>query len=306
MSLHGTEPHLKHVVWGGRRLGDGVGETFDVSGLSDQASKLVTGPLAGRDLAAAYADDPGHFLDAPHPDRFPLLVKRIDAAQSLSVQVHPDDAAAGRLAGEPNGKSEAWVILDADPGAIVYLGFRPGVTPGEVRPALEAGRILELLQPVSVKRGDVIPVPPGTVHSIGAGVFLFEVQQPSDITYRLYDHDREPRRELHVSEGFDVMRLDARLERPTPRSLGSGEGWERFELVDMGAFSIERWRVTGALDADLGRLAVLHGVSGSTRIARDGAIVDLAAGASLVHSAHGSALRAEGACAELLVAIHRP
>ena len=145
-----------------------------------------------------------------------------------------------------------------------------------------------------------------SVHSIGAGVFLFEVQQPSDITYRLYDHDREPRRELHVTEGFDVMQLDARFARPAPRSVGSGPGWERFELVDMGAFTIERWVVSGALEVDLACLAVLHGVSGAPSVHRDGETVELAAGASLVHSAPGSPVRVEGDDAELLVAIHRP
>lgn len=313
MTLHRTRPHMKRVVWGGARLGgqaDGeggaIGEAFDVSGLDRHSCTLVSGPFAGRALADVWREDPGHFLAPPHPDRFPLLVKRIDAAQSLSVQVHPDDEAARRLENEPNGKSEAWVVLDADPGAAVYLGFRGGVGAEDVRTALADGRILELLRPVPVRRGDVIPVPPGTVHSIGAGVYLFEVQQPSDVTYRLYDHGRAPGRDLHVEEGFDVMRLDARPQRPSSKLLECHDGCARIELVDMGAFVIEGWTVHGTMETAIDGLAAIQGFDGAARVSRDGTDHHVTRGDTLVHVAGGGPLTVTGDRAELLVALHRP
>jgi len=157
-------------------------------------------------------------------------VKYIDASQTLSVQVHPDAAVAASLGGRP--KSEAWYIMDADPDAALYLGLQPGTTARALSAALEAGEVERLVSRVAVRPGDLFPVPPGTVHAIGAGVLLAEVQQPSDTTYRVYDWGRmgldgQPR-ELHVEQAMQSIHFDARPASPVRKGR-----------VEMGLFSID-------------------------------------------------------------------
>ncbi len=148
--------------------------------------------------------------------RFPLLTKFIDAEQPLSVQVHPDDGQAQSLENQPNGKTEAWHIVEASAGAWVIHGLERPVEEHEIRERLESGTADELLHKVVVKAGDTVFVPAGTVHAIGPGILLHEVQQTSDVTYRLYDWNRQAhgsKRELHLSKGLQVSDL-----RPSSRS----------------------------------------------------------------------------------------
>ncbi|WP_456414943.1 type I phosphomannose isomerase catalytic subunit, partial [Oceanithermus profundus] len=140
--------------------------------------------------------------------RLPLMVKFLDTAQWLSVQVHPDDAYARAHEAESGwlGKAEAWVVLEAEPGAQVIYGVKRPVTRAELRAAALDGSILELLNFVPVQKGDVIYVPPGTIHALGPGLLVYEVSQRSDLTYRLYDYGRG--RELHLDRALDVARLE--------------------------------------------------------------------------------------------------
>ncbi len=220
------EPILKEKVWGGRRLaslgkqlpeGVGVGESWEVADLDatsasggggDAAhSRITNGPLAGktiRDARAAWGDGAGW------SGAFPLLVKYLDAREHLSVQVHPSPAYAGAHAGA-HLKTESWVILDAEPGSVIYKGLRPGTTADDLRAAIENGRVPDVLVAVPAVVGECHTLPSGTVHALGAGVLVAEVQTPSDTTYRVYDWVEEygrPERELHVEQALASALLD--------------------------------------------------------------------------------------------------
>ena len=192
-------PILVERIWGGTRLagllgkplsGARIGETWE----SAAEARVANGPLAGETLGALsrahgprlIGTRPRVTEDAP----FPLLAKFIDAEAVLSVQVHPDDSYARTQLGEPFGKTEAWYIVAADPGAVIYHGLRDLADADAVAGALRRGAIRDHLCAVSVHAGDTLFTPAGTVHAIGAGIILYEIQQYSDATLRLYDWDR--------------------------------------------------------------------------------------------------------------------
>ena len=268
------------MMWAGtelsRRLGlpivkPLVGETLDVSGLADMPSLVLTEDGA-RPLCELYASDPARFLKDPSGfDRFPLLVKRIDAGADLSIQVHPDDQAALQYEREPNGKSEAWVVLAAEDDARVWLGCRQDVAPEAVAEALVQGRIEAALCSLPVKKGDVIPVPAGCVHAIGGGIMIFEVQQPSNVTYRLFDYNREEKnletgemrlRPLHHEPGLKVIKTQLETGLARPRALEVRDGWHRDRLCDMGQFQIDRLQLTTEGELRPGGLAALQVTEG--------------------------------------------
>ena len=209
------EPNLHTVVWGGQRLtalkglppsAEPIGESWEVSAVPSSTSIVANGPQAGRDLVSVINEQPVAILGKAVSERYhgqlPLLVKFIDAQQDLSIQVHPDDEMARREHGKM-GKSEMWYILDARPGSFLYAGFNKQITPEEYRRHIENNTITEVLARHTVKAGDVFYLPAGRVHAIGAGILLAEVQQSSDVTYRIYDYNRlgldgKPR-ELHTA-----------------------------------------------------------------------------------------------------------
>src|SRR5262249_44750871 len=159
----------------------------------DDVSQVAEGPLKGTSLraliAARGAELLGPGVSAARGGQFPLLVKFLDAHHVLSVQVHPDDDRGRRLAAD-NGKTEAWVILHAEPGSVVYAGLRPGVTRDDLAGAMRSGAVEPLLHRFEPRQGDCILIPAGTVHAIGAGVVLAEIQQMSDATFRVHDWGR--------------------------------------------------------------------------------------------------------------------
>lgn len=214
------EPIFKENLWGGSRLpaflrrpapaAGAIGEAWVLSDVDGSPSVVADGPHAGRTLRELLAADARAVLgDAPLVNgRFPLLLKFIDARQELSVQVHPDDARAAAACPGANGKTEAWVILRANPDTSrVYAGFREGVTAADFRAALETKTTPQTLHSFTPTPGDCVFLEAGTVHAIGAELVVFEVQQTCDITYRLYDWDRvdektKQPRELHVEQGL--------------------------------------------------------------------------------------------------------
>ena len=173
----------------------------------------------------------------------PLLVKYLFTSEQLSVQVHPDDAAA-RQAGHPRGKDEAWVVLDAEPGASIGMGLNRPASPEELRAAALDGSVVGMLHWRPVEKGDAFYSPAGTIHSIGAGLTLLEVQQNCDVTYRLYDFGRP--RELHLDEGVTAARTESAVGRSVERAVGDG----RSIAAQGPKFILERWRSSaGRLDA---------------------------------------------------------
>jgi len=213
-----------------------TGESLEISAIPGLESRDPEGRKL-TDLIEAY----GERLTGPgfaHP--FPLLLKLIDAKDRLSVQVHPDDAYAARVEGK-QGKTEAWHILFAAPGAELVYGVQPGTEKDALRQASQAGAAVEpLLRKIKVRAGQTFFIPAGTVHAIGAGIILYEIQQSSDVTYRFYDWDRKDaqgnRRELHIDKAIDVV--DLAYQGCAVREVPFGPG--RFRLLNEKYFCLDR------------------------------------------------------------------
>ena len=209
----------KEKVWGGTRIAARFGHGIPAGKLIGEVwliwdQLLVSnGAFQGQTLAELVRHHPVSLLGSQaildQDPAFPLLVKILDANDTLSVQVHPDDRYAQEHEGEPFGKAEVWVVLDADPEARLIHGVKRPLTRAAARSAIEAGSLEDELDYVEVSPGDVIMVSPGAIHALGGGILLYELQQSSDLTYRLYDWDRrDPGRPLHIDKALDVARLD--------------------------------------------------------------------------------------------------
>lgn len=253
------EPIFKHNLWGGRRLpeflgrepphNDAIGEAWVLSDVDGSPSRVANGPLAGTTLRELLATYPARILGkAPTAQgRFPLLLKFIDAQQELSVQVHPDDTRAAQHHGPGQfGKTEAWVILDADASTSkIYAGFVPGMTAERFRTALKDKTVPATLHRFTPKPGDCVFLEAGTVHAIGANILLFEIQQTSDITYRLYDWDRvdaktgQPR-ELHIEQGLAASDFARGPCNPVQPVVTEADGVRREGLVNCRYFTLNR------------------------------------------------------------------
>lgn len=224
-------PLYRTVRWGGTRLasfkntadlpGDTIGESWEISGLEGQETQVAEGPLTGTKLSSVlrqYGERiMGSRLYERYGNDFPLLIKLIDAADDLSVQVHPDDAKAP----DGRGKTELWYIIKADPGSYLYSGFNRPVDREGLTRAMNDNRLVDILAKHFPAPGDVFYIPAGRIHSIGAGNLLLEIQQASSTTYRLHDHNRLDQdgrpRQLHVDDALDVIdysQTDFGLARP--------------------------------------------------------------------------------------------
>ena len=224
-----------------------VKEPIGESWLTWEKNVVANGPLNGRtlgELAQQYRRELVGTV-APYEDRFPLLVKFLFTADKLSVQVHPDDAAARRV-GEPFGKTECWYVLDAQPGAQVALGLKQGVSVEEFRHAITGVEAEQLLNWIDVQQGDMLYVAAGTVHTIGGGLVLLETQQASDVTYRLYDYGRP--RELHIEQGLAAIKLHS----DAGKVVQSSKDDQRF-LVRSPFFQVERIRLKSEVTAEMTR-----------------------------------------------------
>ncbi len=277
-------------VWGGRRLaamrgenaGSGlpIGESWELADVGDHQSIVANGPLAGRTLRsvieAAGRDLLGR-LSLTADGEFPLLVKYLDAASALSVQVHPDDSGAAAIGGGCRSKSEAWYILEAEPGAVIYKGFRKVVTAEEVRAGIEAGTLVELLRAVPARAGDLHYIPAGTCHAIGAGVLLAEVQTPSDTTFRLFDWGRTDRT-LHVDEALACLSLEPTdVRKQERRTHIAGFFTTVSKICTSDHFVIEKVRMVEEYEQEIpyDRPAVWIVLEGSARIFNTPAGVDV-------------------------------
>lgn len=244
------KPILEPRIWGGNRLGtpvDGVpiGEAWLFSPLPGEETVVESGVFEGENILSLAqrfgAALLGQRIYARYGATFPLLVKILDTAAMLSVQLHPDEETA-RLAGLPCGKREAWYVLPEGEGAEMLLGLREALTRAELASAVEEHRIGSLLNRVSARAGYCYEVPAGTIHALDAGNFVLELQQPSDTTYRLYDWDRVDahgkRRELHIEASLAAATLTPHYVPTRAEREAKGSGWET--LVPPPFFSARR------------------------------------------------------------------
>ncbi len=260
------EPVLKEYIWGGYSLARllnrpvpadrPIAESWEIAAHANGTTNVANGPYAGRSLTRLL-DEFGEALVgrrarwALERDRFPLLIKLLDAAQSLSVQVHPDDAYALSHEGNELGKSEMWVVLHAQPDAAVVLGMEPGVTRESFRAALISGRLAPLLHTIPVAAGDHVCVPAGSLHAILGGVLIAEIQQNSDTTYRVYDWNRLQKnghpRPLHIEKALEVINFEqiapALPAVQTVQTVPGPAGIVRERLCETRYFAVERLRL---------------------------------------------------------------
>lgn len=242
-------PILKERIWGGQKL--------------KQYNKVFEGTNVGE----SWETD---------KDTMPVLIKLIDANDILSVQVHPNDALAQELEGQRYGKTEAWIVLDCDEGAELVAGIKPGTTPEKLEQALLEGSVQQQLNRIKVKKGDCIYIPAGTVHSLGKGVLVYEVQQPSDLTYRLYDWDRtddcgKPR-ELHIHKALKC--IDYSVSALEVKNIYQFDiKPQKMEMIFRSKYFITSYlRLSGNeyFDIDSNSFTALTAISGSAYIIADG------------------------------------
>jgi mannose-6-phosphate isomerase len=267
------EPLLMERVWGGRRLETlfhkrlppttRIGECWEIVDREDAQSVVHEGPLRGLTLNELWTQRREEIFGTGLPDtpRFPLLFKLLDAQERLSLQVHPPAEVAARLGGEP--KTEMWFILDALLESHLYAGLRKGVTRTDFDIALQAGDLANLIHHLPIKAGDAVFIPSGRIHAIGAGNVIFEVQQNSDTTYRVFDWNRlgldgRPR-ELHVAESLesiDFTDVEPQIAQP-----------EGDTILGCDYFRVEQWTLDEPRSAPAGGFAIYCVANGSVECA---------------------------------------
>ncbi|MFM8415803.1 MAG: type I phosphomannose isomerase catalytic subunit [Planctomycetota bacterium] len=250
-------PIYRRYIWGGRRFagafgrplppGDDYAESWELVDRGGDQSVVRAGPLAGRSLGEIVREHGAELFGHPPPPAFPLLFKFLDANRVLSVQVHPDDARALRLDPPDRGKTEAWYVVAAEPESRIYAGLREGVDQAALAAAIRAGTCEEVLHSFTPVAGDCIFIPAGTVHAIGAGLLVAEIQQSSDVTYRLFDWNRtgpdgRPR-PLHVEAGVEAV---TRLGPVGPVAPVATSDTAARRLVACEFFGLDEVRPTGA------------------------------------------------------------
>lgn len=261
------EPILKSTLWGGEKIvpykqiesdRKQVGESWELSGVKGNESVVANGPDRGKTLPEMIARYKEQLLGKANYERFgeefPLLIKFIDAREDLSIQVHPND----RLAWERHkskGKTEMWYVVDADPGAKLRSGFAREVTPAEYETSVEDNTITDILREYEIHRGDLFFLPAGRVHSIGAGAFIAEIQQTSDITYRIYDFNRRgadgKTRELHTEQAKGAIDYTV---LPDYRTAYERAENREVELVSCPYFTTSLYDLTESIELDYAAL----------------------------------------------------
>lgn len=290
------ERRLDSRIWGGDTLGPWLGLADPPPQLAEswqvyEGNRVAEGPHAGRALAEVAALYGAALLGARsfarHGAEFPLLAKFIDAADNLSVQVHPDDEYAHRVEAATgfHGKTEAWHILRAAPGAEVIHGLNAACDREQFAAAVRDGALLGMLRRVPVAPGDTIFVPAGAVHAINTGIMLFEIQQKSDLTYRVYDYDRRDDRgrprELHLERALDVINYSAAAPaKVAPQALDAA----RALLVNCPYFAMERWDLSARYDAATtpATFEILTIIEGAVDLSWPGGALPLTRGQSVV------------------------
>jgi mannose-6-phosphate isomerase len=287
-------PISKERVWGGREMerlykkklpaGRPIGESWEISDRPGDVSVIANGPLAGKNLRWLMENHRAELLGDAKPaneNRFPLLCKILDAREKLSLQVHPPAHKAAELGGEP--KTEMWFIADAAPGAELFVGLKRGVTRAEFEKKVETGEVAECFHRVPVRAGDAMFLPSGRVHAIGPGLVIFEIQQNSDTTYRVFDWNRvgldgKPR-ELHVAQSLASIDFND-FEPALVQGRFTGNAVKVRPLVNDPLFNVETVKMKSGAGMNLKSrtLQIVATVSGRLEIQGGSASVKLSAG----------------------------
>lgn len=311
MSLLKFQPLLKQTIWGGNKIAPfkkidnspkGIGESWEVSGVRGNESIIANGEYAGKKLNELVkilkADLVGKDNYARFANDFPLLVKFIDAREQLSIQVHPNDEQAHKK-GELRGKTEMWYVMKSEENASLRTGLTKSITPKEYKAMVENDTITEALTEYKVKEGDVFFLPAGRIHSIGKGCFLAEIQETSDITYRIYDFKRVDKfghmRELHTEQAAECIDYTVYPDYKTHYIPKKNEG---VEIVRCPYFTTSVYDLTDTMTldySDLDSFVILVGLNGNAVITDDmGERVSFSAGESILIPATTKSLKIEG------------
>ncbi|MEM9367735.1 MAG: type I phosphomannose isomerase catalytic subunit [Planctomycetota bacterium] len=293
------EPLLKRILWGGRRLGDVLkkpigdhvdyAESWEIVDHGTDQSVVREGVHAGRALGDLFHDERewlmGQSWCASHPaaDRFPLLLKYLDCNRVLSVQVHPNDEQGAHLDPPDLGKTEAWYVVHAEPESVIYAGLKEGINRDRLAECVAAGTTEDALHSFRPSAGDCVFIPAGTVHALGGGLLIAELQQSSDTTFRLFDWNRvgadgQPR-QLHIEESLAVTDFERGPVDPVKPSADGGlVACDKFELQLHDESDASRFTIGGD-----GRCHVLTMVGGSAQlIDAEGATTDVCTGESVL------------------------
>ncbi|WP_237607277.1 type I phosphomannose isomerase catalytic subunit [Roseimaritima sediminicola] len=290
-------PVMQDYLWGGRQLAEVLGkplpdsqraaESWEVVDHAEAQSVVASGPLAGKTLGELVRQHGRDLLGAAGQsttERFPLLLKYLDCNRDLSVQVHPDDRYAATLDPPDLGKTEAWYIVDAQPGSKLYAGLKSGVDREALAAAVQAGQTDRVLHELQPQPGDCVFIPAGTVHALGAGLLVAEIQQASNTTFRLFDWNRvgpdgQPR-PLHIQQALEVTDYDrGPVDRQTPQAEEGG--WQR--LVDCDKFTLQKGQGEDALEvSQRDAFSLLTVPAGKATLVWQGGRTPLAAGRSLL------------------------
>jgi mannose-6-phosphate isomerase len=286
-------PIFKQRIWGNRNLerlygkqlppNEPIGESWEISDRPGDVSVVANGSLAGKDLHWLVENHRAELLGACRLQngRFPLLIKLLDAQEKLSLQVHPPTEKAAALGGEP--KTEMWYIADAAPGAELYVGLKRGVTRAQFEQKIKDGSVADCFPRLAVKTGDAMFLPSGRVHAIGAGLVIFEIQQNSDTTYRVFDWNRvgldgKPRA-LHVAESLESIDFNDFEPSLVQSSFTGDSALLRRVLVRDPLFTVEEVIMrAGTLALKPRTMQIIACLSGRLRLTDDEAEVELSSG----------------------------
>ena len=308
--MYKFEPLLKQTLWGGDKIipfkhlntrMERVGESWEISGVKDNETIVANGPDKGKSLNQLVCEQKAKLVGEENyqrfGDEFPLLVKFIDASQDLSIQVHPNDETAHRL-GKPHGKTEMWYTLESAPGAHLYNGLKKKITPEEYEQMVANDTIVDALARYEIKEGDVFYIPAGRIHAIGSGCFVTEIQETSDVTFRIYDYKRKDKdgnyRELHTKEA--AQSIDYTV-LPNYRAGYEPILNEGVQLVECPYFTTAVYDLTEPMTLDYSELdsfVILIAVKGKGTIKANGEEMTFKMGDTILLPATTNEVKIEG------------
>lgn len=302
---------LKSTLWGGDKIipfknldiqQENVGESWEISGVKDNETIVADGPYAGKKLNELVEELKGKLVGEDNYQRFgnefPLLIKFIDARQDLSIQVHPTDEIA-KMQGKERGKTEMWYLMDSDKDATLLCGLKKKITPEEYAQMVENDTIVNAIDRYEVKEGDCFFLPAGRIHAIGTGCFLAEIQQTSDVTYRIYDFKRKDKngnyRQLHTKEAAECINYNVESNYRTEYTPVKNQG---VSLVQCPYFNTAVYDLDEPMTIDYSELdsfVILIGVKGNATITdNEGNTFTLQAGESVLVPATTETLKVDG------------